>query len=223
MLRLLFHNWPLKLIALITAITLWSTVTREPVAEIGFSVPIEFHNVPENLEITSQNIPQAQIRVRGPARLVREISAVDVHPIINLRNAGPGERTYELASAQINVPYDVEVVQVVPSQFRLSLDKRTSREVEVRPRVTGSFPAGYQLRSVSATPATVTIIGPERRVLAVDAALTDPIDASGVVGRATFTANAYVPDPLVRVVRPVAVHVVVETGRATEPPVPANP
>ena len=34
---------------------------------------------------------------------------------------------------------------------------------------------------------------------AVENAVTDPVDATGVVGKATFTTDAYVTDPLVRV------------------------
>jgi hypothetical protein len=59
----------------------------------------------------------------------------------------------------------------------------------------------------------VTLAGPAQHVKDVDAAITDPIDASGVVGRATFTAQPYVTDPLVRVVLPDTVRVTVVTAK----------
>ena len=65
---------------------------------------------------------------------------------------------------------------------------------------------------VTADPPTITVIGPQARVRAADAAITDPIDLTGVRGTATFTTNAYVPDPLVREVRPEQIHVTVVTG-----------
>jgi hypothetical protein len=43
----------------------------------------------------------------------------------------------------------------------------------------------------------------------VDAATTDPVDASGTTTTATFTTNVYVPDPLVQVVQPMPVRVTV--------------
>ena len=56
---------------------------------------------------------------------------------------------------------------------------------------------------------------------AVQSALTDPVDATGVVGSATFTTHAYVTDPLVRVQSTGPIHVTVSTektnGRAGEP------
>ncbi len=43
--------------------------------------------------------------------------------------------------------------------------------------------------------------------------MTDPVDATGVVGKATFTTHVYVGDPLVRVQTPDAIHVTVDTAR----------
>lgn len=216
--RYVVHNFGLKLIALIAAVLLWAAISHEPKVEIAYSVPIEFHQVPENLEITSETIPQAQVRLRGPVRRLRDISPADVHPVIDLSGSGAGERTYDLTAAQVHVPYDVEVVQVVPSQVRISFDRQASREVKVRPRVQGALPSGYSIAQIIAEPASIQIVGPERRVSAVDAAMTDPIDASGVVGRGTFTTNAYVADPLVRELRPEMIRVTVITEKTAPAP-----
>jgi len=212
--RFILHNIALKLIALAAAVLLWSAISREPTVEIAYSVPIEFHQVPENLEITSEIIPQAQVRLRGPVRRLRTIQPGDVHPLIDLTGAVTGERTYDLTAQQVHVPYDVEVLQVIPSQVRLSFDRRQTREVKVRPRVIGKMPPGYEISKVVCDPASIQIVGPERRVSAVEAATTDPIDASGVMGQASFSANAYVADPLVREARPLLVKVTVYTQKA---------
>jgi hypothetical protein len=56
------------------------------------------------------------------------------------------------------------------------------------------------------------VSGPQSRVETVDAAITDPIDVSGTMDRATFQRHAYVSDPLIQVVRaePVRVTVIME-------------
>jgi YbbR domain-containing protein len=107
------------------------------------------------------------------------------------------------------------VVQVVPSQFELSFDVRSRREVEVHPRVTGRFASGLGIAKVTANPDHVAIAGPQTRVEAIDFATTDPLDVSGVTGSQTFTTNVYVPDPLIQVVNPTPVHVTVMMGRAS--------
>ena len=88
-------------------------------------------------------------------------------------------------------------------------DSRLTRQVPVRPRAFGNFAAGYQIGRLEAEPSSITISGPRKRVEAVEAAITDPIDASGAMDRATFVRHAYVSDPLVQVMNPNPVRVTV--------------
>jgi YbbR domain-containing protein len=110
------------------------------------------------------------------------------------------------------VPQDLEVVQVIPSQFHLTFDSRDTRTVEVHPHVIGNFESGMKVANVKADPARVLITGPHRRVEALQAASTDPVDASGATTTASFTTQVYVSDPLIQVVhpRPIQVTVIME-------------
>ena len=211
--KYVFHNLGLKIVSLIAAVLLWVAVTREPVAEVAISVPVEFHNSPEHLEISTESIPQVQVRVRGPVREVRDLSASEVHAIIDLEQAKPGERTYDLNPKRIHVPDGIEVVMAVPSQMRLTFDASQTKEVEVKPRVIGTFASGYRIEQVTANPGKITIVGPAKHVQGVEAAVTDPVDATGVVGSATFITHAYVADPLVRLTDPNPIHVTVTTQK----------
>ncbi len=211
--RIFLHNFWLKLVSILLAIGLWMAVARDPIAEVEIKVPIEFHNLADNLEIDSANFTEAQIRVRGPERLIHRLGPADVRADIDLANVNPGERTFDLNGRHVHVPQDLEVVQIIPGQFRLSFDNRAMRVVEVRPRVTGNFALDMQVKQIIADPPTVTITGPQRRVAAVEAATTDPVDVSGAISRATFVTSAYVSDPLIQVVHPTSVHVTVIMGR----------
>jgi YbbR domain-containing protein len=207
--RIFVHNIGLKLVSLLLAIGLWTVVARDPIAEIEMKVPIEFHNLPDNLEIDSTSFPEAQIRVRGPERVIHQLQAADVHAQIDLAGVRPGERTFDLTGRQVRVPQDLEVVQIIPAQFHLSFDNRETRTVEVRPRVTGNFASGLRVKQVIADPPNVMITGPRRRVEAVEDATTDPVDVSGAMTRASFVTQAYVPDPLIQVVHPTPIRVTV--------------
>jgi len=211
--RYIAHNFLLKLIALVCSVLLWSAISREPVVETAYNVPIELHQVPPNLEITTSGIPLAQVRLRGPERSLRQLTAADVHPVINLSGSAVGEHTYDLTASQVRVPYNIEVVQVTPSEIRIGFDRSLTRQIEIHPRVTGRFEPGFGVLRVTADPSTITIIGPQARVTAANLAITDPIDVTGVSGSATFSTNAYVPDPLVREIKPEQIRVTVVTGR----------
>jgi YbbR domain-containing protein len=212
--RIFLHNLGLKFVSLLLAIGLWVAVARDPVAEVEMKVPIEFHNLAGNLEIDSASFTEAQIRVRGPERLIHRLQPVDVRAEIDLADVKTGERTFDLTGRHVHVPQDLEVVQIIPGQFHLSFDNRATRVVSVRPRVTGNFALDMQVAQVIADPSSVTITGPQRRVAAVEAATTDPVDVSGAMTQATFVTQAYVPDPLIQVVHPTPIRVTVIMGRS---------
>ena len=211
--KYIFHNFGLKVISLLAAVLLWIGVSRNPAAEIVITAPIEFQHVPEGLEISTESIPQAQIRVRGPARRLREMETSQIRAVLDLQGAHPGERTYDLGGHQIHAPRGIDVVQVVPTQVHLNFDQRVMRELPIHPRVLGSFASGYRLTDATVEPTVVTVIGPKKRVEALDNAVTDPVDATGVVGHATFQSHVYVPDDMVRVVNSGTVRVTVTTEK----------
>jgi len=206
-------------LSLLLAAGLWFLIApdEEP-AEVALRAPIVFQNVPPHLEISSESIPEAQIRVRGPERTIRQLQANEVHAEIDLANVKPGERTFDLTSQQVRHPRDVSVVQVVPSQLHLAFDTRLTREVEIHPRVTGNFAAGEQITKVEADPPRITITGPRHHVEKVDAATTDPVDVTGTRGSGVFTTNVYVPDPLVQVVQLTSIRITVTVEKVGNAP-----
>ncbi len=209
--HLLFDHALLKLMSLVIAILMWYGVARDPVSEVSLRVPVEFSRPPQSLDYTSDVLPQAQILLRGPARVLRDVAPESVHLVVDLQGATPGEHTYDLATDQIRVPHDVEVMQVTPTRIRLTFDRRETRQVAIKPRVVGTLPSGFRIESIVAVPPVLTISGPARHVEAVENALTDTVDATGVAGQASFETMAYLPDPLVHITSSAPIHVIVRT------------
>jgi YbbR domain-containing protein len=219
--RIFVQNFGLKLMSLLLAIGLWLAVARSPVSEVEMRVPIEFQKIPENLEIDSASFTEAQIRVRGPDRLVTRLRSTDVGAHVDVSSGVPGSRTFDLTPQNVRVPQGLEVVQIVPGQFQLSFDSRMVRTIDVHPRVAGTFAQGMRIGQVVADPPRITITGPRRRVEQVEAATTDPVDASGALDRATFVTQAHVPDdPLIQVVHPTPIRVTVIMERLGEKKAP---
>ena len=202
--RHVFHNLALKVTSLALASALWLAVSSSPPSEVALDVPLIFRNVPADLEISSENIPSVQIRVRGPERIVRRLVPSDVRAEVDVTGIGRGERSFDLTKA-ITVPDKLEVAQVVPSEAHVDFDIRSTREVPVKPRVVPT----YRVTSVSTDPRTVAIIGPKKQVDSADSAITDPIDVTGVLDQMTVTRTVYVPNPLIQVTNPHPVRITI--------------
>jgi len=175
-------------------------------------VPIAFENMPRDLEISSVDVPKAQIRLRGPEREIRRLQSSDVSVDLWLDVTRPGERTFDLTSHDVHHPRALQVVQVIPSQVRLAFDVRATRQVPIQPKLVGTVAPGYQIGRILVEPSVISIVGPETRVEAVESATTDPVDITGVMNRIALIRHVYIADPLVQVTNldPVRITITVE-------------
>jgi len=121
--RWVLHNFWLKVLSLVLAIGLWLAISpeQEP-AEVTVRVPIEFRHVPPQLEIGTVSVPEAQVRVRGPERIIRELRSTDLHADVDLKDVKPGEKTFDLTAQQIHLPRDLTVVQVAPVRVTVHME-----------------------------------------------------------------------------------------------------
>jgi len=122
--RWVLHNFWLKVLSLVLATGLWLAISpeQEP-AEVTVRVPIEFRHVPPQLEIATVSIPEAQVRVRGPERMIRELRSTDIHAELELKDANAGERVFELTPQEIHLQRDMTVVQVSPVRVTVTMEK----------------------------------------------------------------------------------------------------
>jgi YbbR domain-containing protein len=127
--RWVLHNFWLKILSLLLATGLWLAISpdQDP-AEITLRVPIEFRHVPPQLEISSVNVPEAQVRVKGPERMIRELRSTDIHADLELTRAQPGEHTFDLTAQQIHLQRDLTVVQVAPVRVTVTMVKSAPAE-----------------------------------------------------------------------------------------------
>ena len=207
--RHIFHNIGLKLLSLALAAGLWLAITRDPVAQVAVDVPVEMQNLPDGLQVSSEHIPQVQVRLSGPERVIARLQQADVHAKIDLSHVQSGERSFDLTANDVHYPNGLQVVQIIPSELHLIFDSKATRSVGIKPRVVGSFASGYEIAKINVVPPTLTIVGPKKRVEETDYAITDPVDVTGNTDRMSFSTHAYVSDPLIQIVNPDLIHVTV--------------
>ena len=194
-----FHNFGLKVASLAAAVVLWSLIATEPELETTITVPVEFHNVPKDLEVLVDQDMTVHLQVKGPSSRLRNLARGEVAVVLDLlRVQTPGTRTFTLDSSQVVLPRSVTLVKSIPSQLRVVFEARLTRAVPVVPRFAGTYEPGYQIANYTVDPPALKVVGPESRVTLLDHVITDPIQLSGLIGSASFTTNAYLPDPHLR-------------------------
>ncbi len=199
MIQLLTRNLGWKLLSLVIAVVLWIAVSREPEVATSLSVPVDFKNMRDDLDIEGNLPDRVRLEVRGPSgRVTRDnLSAVAV--VLDLSDASAGERTYSIRGRNLNLPSGVAFYRAVPSQLTLRFDQLVFQDEAIVP-VYVNTPGGYRVANQQFTPATVRIRGSRDRVQAIHQIRTDPMDLSDAAGGKIIHTHLNVGDPQVRIV-----------------------
>ena len=131
------HNWHLKIVSLILATMLWMAVANQASSEIGLEVPLEYRNIPAQLEITGDMTNTVQVRLRGSSNLIKDVTAKDVSTTIDLSKMGTGQKIVPLSPQNVQAPFGAEVIRVNPSSVRFNLERTVTKTVSVAPTING--------------------------------------------------------------------------------------
>lgn len=220
-------NFWLKVLSLLLAVVLWSFVSaprREAVRERIFTAPLSFVSMPPDLVITTDIPASVAVRFRGRTSDLRNLATQNLEVPVDLKwIQNPGEAEITLRPQAINVPPEIEIVSIVPSKVRFSVEALRQRTVPVRPLLVGAPPAGYVIGEATASPEVVLVSGPASQVMKLSEVTTERINMTGRT--ATFVQSVVVvsDSPLVRIISPGSTEVTVPVLAAVGPNPPAAP
>lgn len=197
-----FANLPLKVISLLVAIVLWLAVSGQSTVERNIRVPLEYQNVPPGMEIVGDPPGSVDVRLRGSSGNLARVVQGDVVAALDLTNARPGTRIFNLHASEVRVPFGVSVVQVTPPTVSLDFEFSGQKVVPVSPVIEGDPEPGYVVGRITTSPATVQVLGPVGRLEALLEATTEPVRVDGARTSVLDRVTIGVEDPTVRLREP---------------------
>ena len=204
----------LKFLSIALASLLWLVVSGEQTVERALRVPLEFTNLPPQLEMVGDTPTVVDVRVRGSAGALSRLATGDLVAVLDLRTARTGRRLFHLTSSDVRTPFGVDVVQVSPSNVSVAFEESSSKVVPVVPAVEGDPAGGYVVGTVTATPSTVEVIGPISALANLTEAITEPVTVAGAARPVRESVTIGVPDPSVRLRDPQSAVVTVDIAAA---------
>jgi YbbR domain-containing protein len=183
---LIVENLGVKITSLIFAIILWFFVMSRGRTEISFEAPLEFRNIPQNLELVGETIKSVDVWVEGQESTLRRLKGNEVKTTIDLSDAKEGESTYYIGQERIKAPFNLKVVRVNPTSIKVRLDRVITKTVEVKPTLVGKPAPGFRLKRVEINPPSVRVEGAKREVEFLRFLKTEPIDITGTYESFTY-------------------------------------
>jgi YbbR domain-containing protein len=206
-------KYPMQfLVALIVAFLLWYILAAKRSEEIsvrGVKARLTLVNIPRDLVLMS-NVPDTvSLQLRGP--LTRALNTANPPEVLlDLADARPGLNSYPINPSDIPLPAEVEVVSVDPPAITLELERQETRQVPVRPAVSGVPAPGFIVGEVRAIPSQFTIQGPESLLRALEYVETDGVPIEDASGPVEAMVEPLLPDPLLRAIGVGPIQVIVE-------------
>jgi len=170
----------LKLLALVLASITWLYI-RETTSfeDVVGDIPVEVL-LPEGWAIQERSVNTVEVTFRGSQPDIRALSKSQVRLQVDVRNRDIEQNMLvKLDPSKVSSPRAVRAMYVDPPEMVLTLDRETDKVVPVRVDVLGQPPEGFDLESMTVTPSTITVHGPEQRLAGVDYVRTVPIEMEG--------------------------------------------
>ena len=208
------HHLGLKFVSIALAALLWIAVSGEQTVERSLRIPLEFTNLPSQLEMVGEPPTVVDVRVRGSSGALNRIAAGELVAVLDLRSARAGQRLFHLAGEDVRTPFGVDVVQVNPSTVSMAFEPSGSKMVPVVPTVEGEPADGFVVGTVTAEPSTVEVLGPVSVLSKLTQAITEPVTVIGASAPVTETVNIGVVDTSLRLRTPQTARVAVVVAPA---------
>ncbi len=209
-----FRHFGLKLLSVALGALIWLLVSGEQIVERALRIPLEFTNLPAELELVGDTPTVVDVRVRGSSGALSRVAAGELVAVLDLRSARPGERLFHVTGDDVRAPFGIEVMQINPSNLSIAFEESATKVVPVVPQLDGDPADGFIVGTVASDPPTVAVAGAASAVARLMSAMTEPVSLAGATALIEDTVNIGVSDPGVRLVSPASARVSVEISPA---------
>ncbi len=167
-----------KIGAVILSLGLWGFIAGQQRTEMLFTIPLEYRNLPPNVEISGELVNRIEVGLRGPRGVITHISADKIRAHVDLSHSTRGLNYIRLSTENISIPLGTEVTKINPETIRLRLEEVKTRSIQVKAQLVGKLPKPLRLKSVWVEPPFVVLQGPESLLKKVNEVFTEPVDLS---------------------------------------------
>jgi YbbR domain-containing protein len=198
--RFFTENLAAKLFSILMAALLWVAVVDEQELIETVTVPVEYRNLGNDLDLSPDAPSRIQLQVRGPRGRLNDVSPDKTNIVLDLAGMNePSARTFTIQAEAINLPPAVTLVRAMPSQLRVTLERRVYKDLPVVVNYEDRELAS-RIISTQIEPPLVRVVGPQSRIDRTSMLSTEPINLKQLGDAQSVRVNVLLTDPELSVV-----------------------
>ena len=128
---LITHRWRLKLATLTIVSLVWLMLAGQQDFQVTIETPVEFKNLPANMELVQPMKPSVKITARGLRKDAGTLNSRNVLVELDLSSAKLGRKTYRISSKQAVLPGErIDVVRIEPTELVLEFRQKEQKTTQ---------------------------------------------------------------------------------------------
>ena len=176
----ILDNWPAKVICLIIAIFLYFFHQASLIDSKTFVIPLQI--IEDGMVMHVGNVPDSvSIVVRAGDETIKSVLPTDISASVSLdtiTKKGTYKLPVKITLSESLMEYDPFEVKIKDDSITIDVDRKAIKYVPLTPSVVGEVAHGYEIDTISMSPSTVEISGPESIVNATEHIYTTRINVS---------------------------------------------
>ena len=190
----ILDKWPAKVICLIIAIFLYFFHQASLIDSKTVVVPLQI--IENGMVMHVGNTPTSvSVVVRAEEETIKSVLPSDISASVNLdtiTKKGTYKLPVKLILSESLMAYDPFEVKLKDDSVTIDVDRKAIKYVPITPSVVGDVAHGYEIDSISMSPSTVEISGPESIVNATEQIYSTRINVSNAeINFSTETSYQY--------------------------------
>lgn len=126
--ELLTRNFREKLIAVFLSLTLWFFYVHEGrLTYSSYRVPVEYTNLPDNLQVAEVIPPEVEVTLSGPRRYFYFITSKRIRLVLNMVNQEEGFLIKSIQKSNLTYPEKLSLENFFPSKVKLVLRPKPTK------------------------------------------------------------------------------------------------
>jgi YbbR domain-containing protein len=203
-------NIELKIASLIIATSMWFFVMLSGRSNVSIDVPIQFINLPQELEIVEPPV-SVKVNIEGPSSIINGMKEDELRAVVDLKDTRAGRAVFSLSQKNIKLPETLVVTGLDPETISIKIEERLKKTVRIKPAVTGLPEKGFVISDIVVEPESVTIEGPKSVISKIKKVKTEPLDINGINSDLKYRANLNISNTHIKKdVNKVVVHISVK-------------
>jgi YbbR domain-containing protein len=192
--KVLTHNWRIKLLAVVMAAVTWYMIREAISFEVmlpGLRLEVR---APAGMAILNQSATTVDVTFRGSQEDIRLLDPRQIQIVVERPPRSDARLLEEIALTPeaVRGAQGVRAVKFDPRRVRVTLDREEEKRVPVQGRTTGQ-PLFGEVESVACEPPTVRLRGPAAKLKVTEAVYAQPVDVDGRIE--TFVRRSPVQPP----------------------------